>query len=411
VNGEIESARGRQLSAPAGSAVSARLLIVLASLTSLAPFGIDMYLSGFPEMAKQLETSASAIQLTLTAFLVGVAVGQLIFGPLSDRVGRLRPLIVGMILLVAASVAAAIAPTIVLLILARFVQGLSGAAGIVIGRAVISDLATGKEAARAFNVLMLIGGIAPIVAPVIGSLLVGTVGWRGVLGVLAGYTAVAFAAVLVVVRESHPQPSRKAEDNLLGGSLSPHRALSSRAFLAPTAAYVFGFAAMMAYISASPFVYQVVIGMNEVQFGLSFGLNALGIAAASAVSARLARTRSSAALLGIGVWGELVGAVASLVILITGAPLALLTISLFVAVSSVGFILGNATALALAAVRRVAGSGSAVLGAAQFIVAAAVSPIVGLGGEANALPMAICMVASALIAVAGFLVAARVRSS
>ena len=161
--------------------LSAGLLITLALLSAVAPFATDLYLPAFPAMVTDLHTSPTAVQLTLTAFLLGLASGQLVFGPLSDRFGRVKPLVIGAAVCVLASLAAVLAPSIEVLVAARFAQGLTGAAGMVIGRAIISDLATGRAAARAFSLMMIVAGVAPIVAPLAGGFLVEPLGWRGAI--------------------------------------------------------------------------------------------------------------------------------------------------------------------------------------------------------------------------------------
>lgn len=167
--------------------ISPALLAVLALLAAVAPFATDLYLPAFPQMSLDLATNTTGVQMTLTTFLVGVAVGQLSFGPLSDKYGRKRPLILGSLICLTASAVAAMAPTIGVLIAARFVQGFTGAAGMVIGRAVISDLAKGQAAARAFNLMVIVSGVAPVVAPFLGGLLVESFGWRGVLWVVSAW--------------------------------------------------------------------------------------------------------------------------------------------------------------------------------------------------------------------------------
>ncbi|MFP3713480.1 multidrug effflux MFS transporter [Puerhibacterium sp. TATVAM-FAB25] len=399
------------------STVTPGLLVVLALLSALAPFATDLYLPAFPRMTVDLATDAAQVQLTLTAFLVGVAAGQLVFGPLSDRWGRRGPLVVGAVLCVAASVVAALAPNVAVLVAARLVQGLTGAAGMVVGRAIISDLATGRAAARAFSVMMMVGGIAPILAPFVGSLLVDPVGWRGILWVVAALAAVMLVSVLVVVRETLPAARPGAgrapvptatpatTEAAEAGDGAPVRALASRAYLGHTLAFGFAFAVMMAYISASPFVYQVMIGMSAMTYGLVFGATALGLLVVSAVSARLVATRPARRLLGVGLGLVLAGSLTLAVLVLTGAPVWSLPVPIFVAVASLGLVLGNATALALAAVPRAAGTGSAVLGALQFALAALVSPLVGLDGEHTAVPLAVVMVAAAVVAVGAFLLA------
>ena len=195
---------------PREAAISPWLLVVLALLSAVAPVATDLYLPAFPEMTAELQASATAVQLTLTAFLLGLTFGQLMFGPLSDRLGRRRPLIVGALLCVVASVVAATAPNIGILIAARFAQGFTGAAGMVIGRAVISDLTGGKTAGRAFSLMMIVGGVAPVIAPFAGGLLVDSLGWRGILWVVCAIAVAMLISIVAVVRESHPRsaPSR-----------------------------------------------------------------------------------------------------------------------------------------------------------------------------------------------------------
>lgn len=381
--------------------ITPALLLTLALLGALAPFATDLYLPSFPEMTAELGASATAVQLTLTACLVGIALGQLVFGPLSDRIGRMRPLLVGSALCVVASIVAALAPSIEVLTVARFVQGFAGAAGMVIGRAIVSDMSKPDSAARSFSLLMLVGGIAPVVAPFIGSLLVGPVGWRGILWTLVGLATLMFVAILAVVRETHPVGERAQR----AARPSSRADLLGRRFLGHALAFAFGFAVLMSYISASPFVYQVMLGFSPVQYGMTFGLNALGLTAMSALSARLATRVPPRRTLGIGLGLVLAAALGLGVVVLTGAPHALIPVCIFVAVSSLGLVMGNATALALGAVPHASGTASAILGALQFGLGALVSPLVGLGGEHTAGPLAIVMISVAVIAGIAYLIA------
>lgn len=388
------------MNAPSRGTIPVPLLLVLALLASVAPFGIDLYLPAFPRMAVELETSDTAVQLTLTMFLLGLAAGQLLFGPLSDRWGRRGPLLAGSAVFVAASVLAAVAPTIGVLLVARLVQGLTAAAGMVIGRAVVADLATGRAAARAFSLMMIVSGVAPVVAPLLGSLMIDGIGWRGVLFVLAGLAVAMLAGSAAVVRETHPRHQRGTAK--AGGV----RALGHRAYLTATATFVFSFAVLMAYISASPFLYQVVIGMSAVSYGLLFALNALGLIASSAVASKLLRRSHPRRVLTTGTVSLLVSAAVLLVLALLPINAAWLLVPIFFAVASLGFVLGPATALALDAVPGAAGTGSAVLGAAQFGLGAAVSPLVSVGSAHSALPMAIIIaVLAGLAACASRLIA------
>jgi MFS transporter, DHA1 family, multidrug resistance protein len=295
---------------------------------------------------------------------------------------------------------AALAPSVDVLIAARFAQGFTGAAGMVIGRAIVSDLASGKAAARAFSLMMIVGGVAPVIAPFLGSLLVDHIGWRGILWVVCGVVTLMLVATVAVIRESHPRARRQAlRTESTGTGL---RALLTRTYVGNTVAFAFGFSVMMAYISASPFVFQTLIGMSPVQYGMTFGVNALGITVMSAVSARLTQRVPVRTLLGTGLLAAFTAALALLILVLSGAPTWTLPIPIFVAVAGQGLILGNATALALAAVPQTAGTGSAVLGSLQFGIGALVAPLVGLGGEHTAGPLAVVMLVCAVVALAGF---------
>ncbi|ORV90584.1 multidrug effflux MFS transporter [Mycolicibacterium iranicum] len=385
--------------------ITVALLVTLALLSAVAPFATDLYLPAFPRMVDDLQTSPTNVQLTLTAFLVGLAAGQLIFGPLSDRFGRVKPLVIGATICVAASVVAVLAPTIEVLIAARLAQGLTGAAGMVIGRAIISDLATGREAARAFSLMMIVGGVAPIAAPLAGGFLVEPLGWRGALAIILALVVAMLVAALVVIRETHTKERRaRLQDEKISAG-SPLRDLTSRTYVGNLLAFGFAFAVMMAYISASPFVYQTMMGLSSAQYGAMFGVNALGLLSMSALSARLTARREPRSIARIGLVAILVASLAVLALAVTQTPAGWLALPLFVAVSAMGLIFGNTTALALSAAPRAAGSASAALGATQFLLAAAVSPLVSLGGEHSAVPLGLVMASAALVACLGFAVA------
>jgi DHA1 family bicyclomycin/chloramphenicol resistance-like MFS transporter len=376
--------------------ISGRLLVVIALLAAVGPFATDVYLPTFPAMTGELGASASEIQLTLTAFLLGAGLGQLVFGPWSDRVGRRLPLIVGTAVCVVAGLAAAFAPTIGILIAARAMQGLSGAAGMVLGRAIISDVAHGREAARAYALTSVVMGVAPVAAPLVGSLLAAVIGWRGLLLIVAGICLVTLAAVIVVVPETHPV--KAAATASVERPVSGPTGLTSGVFVGNTLTFVLAFAAMMSYISASPFVYQVMIGMDEVTYGLLFGGTAAAITGMSIVAAKLARHFHAVQVLRAGIF-MLLGSAAILVALVAcAAPIVWVIAPLFVGVAAMGLIFGNATALALSAVPHGLGMASALMGASQFVVGAIVSPLVGIAGDHTAVPLTIAFGTSAVLA-------------
>lgn len=385
------------------------LLCILALLSAVAPFATDLYLPAFPAIAADLGTDATGVQLTLTAFLVGIAFGQLVFGPLSDRFGRRPLLLIGAIVFVIASAATVFAPTLEVLIAARVLQGLSGAAGMVLGRAVISDLATGPAAARAMSLMMIVGGVAPVVAPLVGGAIAEPLGWRGVLAVVLGIAVVMLVAVMVGIRETLPRERRAELATLKRATGSPLRALLSRDYIGYTLTFAFSFTVMMAYISASPFLYQSMMGLTELQYGLLFGANALALMVTSAVSAKIVESVGARRLIATGLACLVGGVLAFLAFALTGAPVWTLAVAVFVVVASLGLVFGNATALALGAVPGAAGSASAVLGALQFGLAAAVSPLVSIDGESTAAPLAIVMVVAAIVSVGAFLTTRRGR--
>ncbi|GLZ52448.1 multidrug effflux MFS transporter [Actinomycetospora sp. NBRC 106378] len=378
--------------------------VVLGSLSAAAPLSIDTYLPALPAVAVELEASASLVALTLTACVVGLAVGQLVAGPLSDVLGRRRPLIVGAVGFVVLSAACAAAPDVGTLVALRLAQGLCGAVGIVVARAVVRDLYEGPAAARAFAALMLVSGVAPIVAPVLGGQLLRLTSWRGVFVVLAAFGAVVLVGVLLAVPETLPPDRRRT-----GGWRTTRHAfgvlLADARVLACVAAAGLGFAAMFAYISGSTFVLQGLYGLSPQEFSGVFAVNSVGIVSAVQVSGRLvgaekvrpermvpvglaiALAGSATVLAGsldLGVWGVLVG--------------------LFVTVCGVGTALPAATTLSLADHPEHAGSASALLGTAQFIVGGFSAPLVGLGGGTTPLPMGLTMTGATFLALVAFTV-------
>ena len=389
--------------APADVGIRPPLLLTLALLAALAPFATDLYLPGFPAIAVALDTDASGVQLTLTTFLVGLAFGQLVTGPLSDRLGRRGPLIVSAAVCVLAGVATALTPNLAVLVVARLIQGFTGAGGMVIGRAVIADLVTGRAAAKAFTLMLTVGGVAPVVAPLVGGLLAGPVGWRGMLWAVVVLCVLMLAAVLAFVPETRPPSAAPA----MPFREAFRKVLAARGYWGHTAVFALGFAVMMAYISSSPFVYQNVLGLNEVQYGVAFGINAAGLIATGAVVSRLVdrvspnRIVTAALALQISAVGLLV------LLVVLGAPVWTYAVAIFCVVLSNGGILGTSAALAMAHVREVAGTGSAVMGFSQFALGAVVSPLVGLGGEDSALVPALVMALSSLLAMTASLLTRR----
>lgn len=386
---------------------TASLMTMLALLSALGPFAIDMYLPAFPQMMQDLGTSAATIQLTLTTFMLGMAIGQLVIGPLSDRFGRRKPLLAGAVACLVASALCAVAPNIDFLIGMRFVQGFAGAAGVVLARAIVSDSGRGVQAAKQFGILMAVGGIAPVLSPLAGGGVIGFAGWRGVFWALAILNLLMVIGSIFIVKESLPL-DRRSKGGLKELFSNTGRVLGNRRYLGFTFAFAFSMAAMFGYISASPFVYQNILGVDPTAFSLLFALNALGLTITSIVGVKLVGTLGPLRMTYIGVSGLVVFSAVLLAVLATGNTPPIPTMALlFLAISSLGLIFGNAAALATEQVKKYAGTGSAMMGALQFTLAAIVSPLVGLAGEGSAVPMAIVMLVAGLIALAALVALTR----
>ncbi|MGW2597585.1 multidrug effflux MFS transporter [Streptomyces klenkii] len=397
---------------PAGPGISGAcatgliVTLVLGGLTALPPLSMDMYLPALPEVTGALHSPAATVQLTLTACLMGMALGQLVVGPMSDKWGRRRPLLAGMVVYVLATAACALAPTAGLLIGCRLVQGLAGAAGIVIARAVVRDLYDGVAMARFFSTLMLISGVAPVVAPLIGGQILRLTDWRGVFVVL---TAVGVLLTLAVWRFLHETlPPEKRQAGGLGAALRAMGALlADRVFTGYMLAGGFAFAALFAYISASPFVIQDIYGASPQTFSLLFGLNSVGLVLVGQINGKLLVGRVSLdKALAVGLTVIALAAVA-LLLMASGAfgkaGLAPVAGGLFVLMSAMGLAMPNTNAQALMRSRDAAGSASALLGTSTFLLGALASPLVGIAGEGTAVPMATVQLVCALAAAACFL--------
>ncbi|ACV77655.1 Bcr/CflA family efflux MFS transporter [Nakamurella multipartita] len=363
------------------------LIVALGSLSAFGPLCLDMYLPALPVLPGELNSTAAAAQLSLSACIIGLAVGQVITGPLSDRLGRRRPLLLGVALFALVSALCAVTTSMTLLIGLRLVQGAAGAAGIVIGRAVIADLFTGKAAASFFAAVASINGLAPILAPVIGGQILRVGTWRTVFWVLAGIGVVLLVLAFFVIRESLP-PSRRSAGGLGATRRAFGTLVRDRGYVGCVLAGSLVTAAMFGYISASPFLLQDRFGLSAQWFSACFALNALGIVAATQVGRLLLRRVSSLWLLSLGVVQGLLGAMLLAVTVAAGWGLAMVLVSLFVMVSAVGFALPHASAIAMDRHRRIAGSASALLGLTQFALGAVTAPLVGLGDPASGVALA-----------------------
>ncbi|GAA4524382.1 MULTISPECIES: multidrug effflux MFS transporter [Nonomuraea] len=367
------------------------LLFILGALSAIGPLSIDMYLPALPAITEEMLSVPAQVQLTLTACLVGVSVGQVVAGPLSDVRGRRVPLIVGVGGFMVASLLCAFAPSVPVLIALRLVQGMLGGAALVIVRAVVRDLYDGAAIARIFASLMLVSGLAPILAPIAGAQLLEFTSWRGVFVALSLAGLVLMLAVLAGVRETLPADQRES-----GGFRhtlrSFRRLLGDRPFMGCALSAGLAFGAMFAYISGSPFVLQDVYGASPQQYSLIFGLNAFGLIAMSQVGGRLAGRVPQVRLILAGLGVALAGGALLLLAVVIGLGLTGVVAGLFVIMCGQGLILPGTGALALAGQPpQVAGAASALLGVLQFALGAVAAPFVGLFGADTALPMAVVM--------------------
>ncbi|RSS32141.1 Bcr/CflA family multidrug efflux MFS transporter, partial [Streptomyces sp. WAC08241] len=380
--------------------------LVLGGLTALPPLSMDMYLPALPEVTGALHAPAATVQLTLTACLAGMALGQLVVGPMSDKWGRRRPLLAGMVVYVLATAVCALAPTAETLIGFRLLQGLAGAAGIVIARAVVRDLYDGVEMARFFSTLMLISGVAPIVAPLIGGQILRITDWRGVFHVLTGVGVLLTLVVHRFLTETLP-PERRHEGGV-GQALRTMRGLlADRVFTGYMLTGGLAFAVLFAYISASPFVVQEIYGASPQTFSLLFGLNSVGLVAVGQINGKLLVGRVSLdKVLGWGL-GLILLAASALLLMTSGVlgevGLVPVAAGLFVLMSAMGLAMPNTNAQALMRTPHAAGSASALLGTSSFLVGAVASPLVGIAGEHTAVPMAVVQLTCAVLALACFL--------
>ena len=362
--------------------------VVLGLLSTFGPISLDLYLPALPQLAAELAVSTSAAQLTITACLIGLAVGQVIAGPLSDRFGRKRPLMVGLVAYALASLACAFAWSISVLLVLRVIQGLAGAAGIVIARAVARDLYEGRRLVVFFSRLVLISGLAPVIAPVLGGQLNRVMTWRGIFGVLAGIGVVLVLAGLFGLSESLP-PERRVTGGLADTLRGFAVLVRDRFFVGVALAGGLAGASMFAYIAGGTFVLQRIYGLTPQGFSLAFGVNSVGIMAAAQLSGRLSRRMSPVRVLALGLAVNLLGALCLLATVLLGLGLPFVLGSLFVMVSAIGLVLPTSTALGLSNYPNRAGTASALLGLLQYLVGGIAAPLVGLAGEETPVPLGV----------------------
>lgn len=362
-----------------------RILLILGALSAFGPLAIDFYLPSFPALARTFATDVEHIQLSLAVYFAGLAIGQLAYGPLADRFGRRPPLLAGVALFTLASFACSMAPSLEWLIGARFIQALGGCAGMVVARAVVRDLCDPITSAKVFSQLMLVMGLAPILAPLLGGWLLAVSGWQSIFLCLAVFSAACGLAVACWLPESLEQAPMP-----LRGTLQRYRRLCGDGVFighSLTGGLVMG--GMFAYISGSPFVFIELYGVPAEHYGWLFGANALGFIAVGQLNARLLSRRGPDFWLRRAVWLYLLFALLLLGIsALHPSALWPLLAPLLLCIASLGGILPNASACAMAGQGSNAGSASGLLGSLQFCLAAAAAALVGILHDGSAVPMA-----------------------
>jgi len=364
-----------------------RTILILGALSAFGPLAIDFYLPGFPAIALAFGTDEKHVQLTLAAYFLGLSIGQLAYGPVADRFGRRVPLLFGVGLFTLASLACAFAPNLEWLIGARFVQALGGCAGMVLSRAIVSDKCNPVESAKVFSQLMLVMGLAPILAPMLGGLLVNVYGWQSIFLVLTVFSALSSLAVALGLPES--MPADHPRQPLSGAFAQYRRLLGDRVFLGHALTGGIAIAGMFSYIAGSPFVFIKLYGVPPEHYGWLFGINAAGFILTAQVNARMVGRFGPAWLLSRAVWVYLAAALVLLLIAsLHTERLWPLLVPLFVYIASLGYIIPNSSACAMTGQGRRAGSASALLGCLQFSVAAGAAALVGVLHDGTAVPMA-----------------------
>lgn len=384
------------------------ILFILGALSALGPFSIDMYLPAFPAIALDLHTSVPQVTLSLTAYFIGISVGQLIYGPITDKYGRKKPLLVGLTIFLLASVGCALAPTIGWLITFRILLALGGCVGMVVSRAVVRDIFPASEIAKIFSTLMLIVGAAPILAPTIGGWIQTITSWRYIFYFLTLFSALLIFAVYFLLKESFV-PNKNRSLNIKHVTQDYYSVFSDKTFLYFALAGSFCLAGMFTYISSAPFVFMKYFNFSESQFGIIFGVNALGYILGSQLNRFLLEKYTSFKIITMASLYLLLIAVALLLGFAIGIIEAnILMIALFAFLFISGLIVPNTTALALMTFENSAGTASALIGFIQMVCGTIMSGMISLLHNNTLFPMVFIM---AFCGITSFSIIAMIRKN
>lgn len=381
-------------------------ILLMGALTSLIPFTIDMYLPAFPILATVYETNATSVQLSLTACLLGLALGQLITGALSDMQGRRMPLLISLSAYIVASVACIFAPNIYIFVLLRFVQGFAASGGLVISRAIVRDVSSGAELTRLFALLMVVNNLVPLLAPSVGSGVLLFADWRGIFLVLTVLGIVLLLISAFRLKESLP-PEKRVPSNLKSTFSNFAGILKNRQFTGYALAQGFLIGGVFAYVSGTPFIYQNIYGASPQAFSLLFGMNGIGLIIGSYAVGRFSHVWSEKRFLETALYGATAAGAVLLAVVLLEGPLWAVVIPIFFFVMSIGVVGTAAFTLAMESQGHVAGSASALLGLLPFILGAATAPLVGIAGENTAVPMGLVIFSMCFIALMAYLLLAK----
>ncbi|AQQ54851.1 multidrug effflux MFS transporter [Planococcus lenghuensis] len=365
-----------------------RFVLLLGTLTALIPFTIDMYLPAFPSLAGVFNANASGIQLSLTACLLGLAIGQLVAGALSDAHGRRKPLIAALAVYAGASVACIFAPNIAVFIALRFAQGFAAAAGLVISRAIVRDVSSGAELTRLFALLMLVNNLVPLLAPSIGGGILLFADWQAIFGTLSVLGVILLLITIFRLPESLPEDKR-VPSNLRATIGSFSTIMQDKKFTGYALSQGLLIGGVFAYVAGTPFVYQGIYGVSPQAFSILFGINGIGLMAGSYVVGGMAHRISEKQFLEIALYTAMTASTVLLAVLLFHGPLWAVVVPIFFFLTSIGTVATAAFSLAMESQSRAAGSASALLGLLPFFLGAIAAPLVGIAGEGTGVPMGV----------------------
>jgi len=383
------------------------LILVLGSLTAVGPFSIDMYLPGFPAIARDLQTDIAQVALSLTSYFIGISIGQLAYGPLLDRYGRRKPLIAGLLIYIAAAIGCGLSPTIPWLVAQRFLLALGGSVGIVAARAIVRDLFPVREVAKIFSTLMLVMSVSPIIAPSLGAFVADSFSWRYIFVILAAIAALVLIAVVRFLPKSRP-PDHSVSLRPLSMARRYLDVFKEPTFVVYGLASAAASAGLFAYISDSPFVFMKLFGLSEQGYGVVFSMSACGVIGGTQVNRLWLRARTSREIAMTSVVIQCVVAVLLIAGVLAGAGSVVAIVMLFCYLAGIGFISPNTTALAIEPFASHAGTASALLGGIQMTAGALASALVSWFHDGTALPMAAALLLSSMVSL-GLQLAHRAR--